>query len=130
VYDLADKHFQKRQGMDKYLFAQVRMLFEITHNHKVHQLAFLEWYNITDIPVPGQSIAAARDPETKMAIAVRSKQFNIVSVNAIIRTVHMQPLFLECDSAQKLLAGNLDVYSLDSYIVNKYADRVSWEELF
>ena len=72
----------------------------------------------------------SRDPETQMAVAVRSGQFNVVSVNAIIRAVHMQPLFQEYDSARKLLAAHSDVYSLNSYLVNKYADRVSWEELF
>ena len=133
VYDLADKDFQKRQGIDKYLFAQVRALFEITHNEKVHQLAYLEWYNITDVPeasVPEKTKMVSRDPETQMAVAIRSGEFNVVSVNAIIRAVHMQPLFQDCDSARKLLAGNLDVYSLNSYLVNKYVDRVSWEELF
>jgi hypothetical protein len=136
VFDLADKDFQKRQGIDKYLFAQVRVLFEITQNEKVHQLAYLEWYKITDVPEAPVSKKVkkvkmvTRDPETQMAVAVRSGQFNVVSVNAIIRAVHMQPLFQEHNSAQKHLAANLDMYSFDSYLVNKYADRVSWEELF
>src|SRR3954470_285411 len=133
VYDLEDKDLQQRQGLDKYLFAQVRILFETTHKEKVHQLAYLEWYNITDVPevlVPGKIKMVARDPETQMAIAVRSYQFNVVSVNAIIRAVHMQPLFQEHDSARKHLAANLDMYSFDSYLVNKYADRISWEGLY
>ena len=72
----------------------------------------------------------ARDPETQMAVAVRSGQFNIVSVNAIVRAVHMQPLFVERDSARKAYANKLDVYSFNSYLVNKYVDRGSWEEFF
>jgi hypothetical protein len=134
LYDLADKDFRKRQGIDKYLFAQVRVLFKINHELKVHHLAYLEWYSITDVPedpeVSGRIKMVPRDPGTQMAVAVRSNKFNVVSVDAIIRAIHMQPLFEECDSAQKLLADNLDVYSLDLYLVNKYADRISWEELF
>jgi len=72
----------------------------------------------------------ARDPETQMFVAERSEEFNVVSVDAIIRAVHMQPLFEEQDSARKVLANKLDVYSFHSYLVNKYADRVSWEELY
>ena len=133
MYDLEDKDLQQRQGLDKYLFAQVRILFETTHKEKVYQLAYLEWYNITDVPevsVPGKIKMVARDLETQMAIAVWSNQFNVVSVNAIIWAVHMQPLFQEHDSARKHLAANLDMFSFDSYLVNKYADRISWEELY
>ncbi len=104
VYDLSDKDFKKRQGIDKYLFAQVRLLFKIKQENKIHQLAYLEWYNITDvseIPESPRTRAkmAARDPETQMAVAVRSGKFNVVSVNAIVRQVHMQPLFEERNSA-------------------------------
>jgi hypothetical protein len=134
VYDLMDKNFRKRQGIDKYLFAQVQVLFKIKQGTTVHDLAYLEWYNITDVPedpeVSGRIKMVARDPETQMAVAVQSGQFNVMSVNAIIRIVHMQPLFEEHDSAQKLIAANLDVYSFDSYLINKYADRLSWDELF
>jgi len=70
------------------------------------------------------------DLETNMAVAIRSGEFNVVSVNAIIRSVHMQPLFVECDSARQALMNNRDAYSFDSYFVNKFADRGSWEELF
>ena len=133
MFDLADKDFRKRQGIDKYIFAQVHLLFKINHNN-VHHLAYLEWYNITDVPehpeLEGKTKMVPRDPETQMAVAVRSGQFNVVSVNAIIRAVYMQPLFQERDSAQKLLEANLHVYSFHSYLVNKYVDRVSWEELF
>ena len=135
VYDLSDKDFKKRQGIDKYLFAQVRLLFKIKQENKIHQLAYLEWYNITDvseIPESPRTRAkmAARDPETQMAVAVRSGKFNVVSVNAIVRQVHMQPLFEERNSARKKLTEKLDVYSFDSYLINKFADQMSWEELF
>lgn len=133
LYDLADKDFKTRQGMDKYLFAQVRLLFEIQQNNIIYKLAYLEWYNITDVPeisVDGKIKMVSRDPETQMAVAVRSREFNVVSVDAIKRAIHMQPLFVECDSARKMLANKQDVYSFDSYLVNKYVDRISWEELF
>jgi len=131
VYDLADKKFETRQGIDKYLFAQVRLLFEIVQDNRIHRLAYLEWYNIVDVPeVFNSSRKVPRDPETGMAVAVRSGQFNIVSVDAIVRAVHMQPLFEDCNSAQKAMACKLDVYSFDSYLVNKFADRISWEDLY
>jgi hypothetical protein len=121
-----------REGIDKYLFGQVRLLFEMTQNDKQHHLAYLEWYNITDVPGDPErgGMTFPRDPETKMAVAMRSGKFNIVSVKAIIRAVHMQPFFTERDSARKALQSGLDVYSFDSYVVNKFADRLSWEELF
>jgi hypothetical protein len=134
LYDLADNNFEKRQGIDKYLFAQVHVLFEIKHENSIHHLAYLEWFDITDVAedpkVLGKITMVTRDPETQMAVAVRSGKFNVVSVNAIIRTVHMQPLFPEQDSAQNLLKANLDVYSFHSYLVNKYVDRISWDEIF
>src|SRR5208337_2470044 len=110
-------------------------MFELKQNDKVYHLGYLEWYDITDIP----SISGAggkrmkmipRDPETNMAVAIKSREFNIVSLDAIIQAVHMQPLFAECDSAHQALANKLDVYSFDLYIVNKFADWGSWEKLF
>jgi len=88
VYDFADQKFNTRQGIDKYLFAQVRLLFTIKQDGQIHRLAYLEWYNITDVPNVERK-TVARDPQTQMAVAVRSKKFNVVSVNAIIRMVHM-----------------------------------------
>lgn len=91
----------------------------------------MEWYDITDVPKnPEERELVARDPETRMAVAVRSGRFNVVSVNSIVRAVHMQPLFEDHDSAQRLLAAKSDVYSVDTYLVNKYVDRLSWEEIF
>jgi hypothetical protein len=91
----------------------------------------LEWYNIVDVPeLLNSNRKVPRDPETGMAVAVRSGQFNIVSIDAIVRAVHMQPLFEDCNSAQKAMAYKLDVYSFDSYLVNKFADRISWEDLY
>jgi len=137
VYNFADKNFDQRQGIDQYIVGQVRLLFELEQDDEVHYLAYLEWYNITDVPSISdialggrQRKGAPRDPETNMAIADRSREFNIVAVDAIIRAVHMQPLFAERDSARRALANNLDSYSFDSYLVNKFADRGSWEELF
>ena len=130
LYDLADKQFEIRQDIDKYLFAQVHLLFKIEQDRQVHRLAYLEWYNIVDIVDPSTKNMVSRDYETGMAVAMRTGQFNVVSVDAIVRTVHMQPFFEECDSARKNLAGGLNVYSFHSYLVNKYVDRVSWEELF
>lgn len=135
MYDLADKDFETRQGIDRYLFAQLRLLFGIKHHEQTHHLAYLEWYDITDVPglpeADGRIKMVARDPETQMAVAVKSGRFNIVPVNAIIRAVHMQPLFAERDSARRASsADKLDVYSFDSYLVNRFADRVSWEELY
>jgi len=134
VYDLADKDFETRQGIDRYLFAQVRLLFGIKHNEQAHYLAYLEWYDIVDVPgvkdANGRVKMVARDPETQMAVAVRSGRFNVVSVSSIIRAVHMQPLFKERDSARKAFVDKLGVYSFNSYFVNRFADRVSWEELY
>ena len=123
LYDLADKNFETRHGIDKYLFAQVHLLFDIEQDNEIHHLAYLEWYNITDVPEnPENPRIVSRDPETGMAITVWSGKFNIVSVNAIVRGVHMQPVFEERDSARKALAEQLDAYSFDSYMLNKYAD--------
>jgi len=131
VYDLTDKNFEARNGIDKYLFAQVRLLFSIEQDQKVHHLAYLEWYDIIDIPDNSKNRKmVSRDPETGMAIARRSGKSNVVSVNAIVRGVHMQPLFEERDSARTALAKGLDAYSFNSYVLNKYADRISWEELY
>jgi len=141
VYDLADKNFGQRQGIDRYLFGQARLLFELQQNEDIYHLAYLEWYDITDVPsIEAQADSdgslrrtqkmVPRDPETNMAVAIRSGEFNVVSVNAIIRSVHMQPLFMERDSARQALMNNRDAYSFDSYFVNKFADRGSWEELF
>ena len=132
LYDLADKDFKIQQGIDKYLFAQVLLLFAIEQNNEVYRLAYLEWYNITDISEisEGKVQMVAWDSETHIATAIWSRKFNVVSVNAIIRAVHMQPLFQDHDSAQKMLENKLDAYSFDRYLVNKYVDRVSWEELF
>jgi len=130
LYDIADKQFKTRQGLDRYLIAQVHLMFKIHQNGVLYQLAYLEWFNIEDIVDSVTKKKVPRDLETGMAVAVRSGHFNVVSVDAIIRTVHMQPLFEDCDSARKSLANGLNVYSFRSYLVNKYADRVSWEELF
>ena len=124
-----DNNFEKQEGIDKYLFAWVHLLFEIEQNEVMYHLAYLEWYNITDVPgtlETGRRVQLVpRDPETQMAVAVKSGEFNVVSVNAIIRAVHMQPLFTKQDSAQKALENHLNEYSFDSYLVNKYADRNS-----
>ena len=100
----------------------------------MYNLAYLEWYNITDVlgtPETGRRVQLVpRDPETQMAVAVKSGEFNVVSVNAIIRAVHMQPLFAKQDSARKALENHLNEYSFNSYLVNKYADQNSWEDLF
>jgi hypothetical protein len=134
IHDFADEEFEKRQGIDKYLFAQVRLLFKLTQDEVVHNLAYLEWYDITDVPaIPEDEEEiemVARDPETQMAVAVRSGRFNVVSVDCIVRAVHMIPLFKEYNSARQHVASNANVHSFDTYLVNKYADRLSWEEIF
>ena len=130
LYDVADKKLNTRQEIDKYLFAQVRLFFKIQQDDKVHQLAYVEWFNIVDVDDPRTKKKIPRDLETGMAVAEWTGQFNVVSVDAIVRTVHMQPLFEECDSARKSSASKLDVCSIQSYLVNKYADYISWEELF
>lgn len=131
TYDLADENLQERQGIDKYLFAQVHLFFEIRQKDKIFRLVYLEWFDVTDVPkVPGRRSTVPRDPETGMAITVRSNRFSIVSVDDIIRAVHMQPLFEELDSARRALSENMNMYSFQKYVLNKYADRLSWEEMF
>jgi len=70
LYDLVDKQFEIRQGIDKYLFAQVRLLFKIEQDRQVHRLAYLEWYNIVDIEDPGTKTIVSHDCETGMAVAM------------------------------------------------------------
>ena len=137
VYGLTDKDFDQQQGIDWYLFGQVHLLFELKQNEDIYHLAYLEWYDITDVPDEVSEAQAGsrgkmvpRDPETNMAVAIKSGEFNVVSVNAIVQSVHMQPLFMECDSAHQSLMNKKNEYSFDSYLVNKFADRGSWEELF
>ena len=42
VYDLADKNFEERQGIDRYLFGQVCLLFELEQNEDIYHLAYLK----------------------------------------------------------------------------------------
>ena len=101
LYDLADKEFNTREGIDRYIFSQVHLFFELVQDNIVHKFAYLEWYNITDVPEGNKMVP--RDLETRMHVASRSGEFNIVCVDAIIRMVYMQPFFKDCDLVQKHL---------------------------
>ena len=107
VYDLADEDLETREGIDRYLFTQVRLLCEFKRNEQIHHLAYVEWYDIVDVPgtkdANGRTKMVARDPETQMAVVARSGRF--------IRAVHMQSLFDDRDSARKGFADKLDGYS-------------------
>lgn len=119
VYDLEDEEFESRNGLDKFLIGQLQLLFAIYQDNRQYNLAYIEWYDIGD-----------KDHETGMWIVTRSGNYNVVSVEAIVRGIHLQPLFDSNDVARRTLLKHNNEYSFKQYLVNKYVDRASWEELY
>ena len=71
-----------------------------------------------------------RDKETGMCIIDQSQKYNIIGVEAIVQSIHLQPLFEEWNSAIKARSCNWNFYSFDTYVVNKFSDRASWEMFY
>jgi hypothetical protein len=95
------------------------LLFQIQDDH-AHHLAYVEWYDVAD----------QRDQETFMSVVRRSGRYNVVSIHAIVRGVHLMPFFDSRNAAQKALESNKNVYEFEKYVINKYVDRTSWEEIY
>ena len=65
-----------------------------------------------------------------MCIVDQSQKYNVIGVEAIVQSVHLQPLFEGPNSAIKAYSWNWNVYSFDTCVVNKYIDRASWEMFY
>ena len=106
--------------MDHYKISQVCLFLEDIQNSRKYHLAYVNWfikYNVSD-------------KETGMCIVDRSQKYNVIGVEAIVQSIHLQTLFEEQDSAIKAHSLNWNVYSFDTYVVNKYIDRANWEMLY
>ena len=106
--------------MDCYKISQVCLFLEVIQNSRKYYLAYVNWFIKCKVS----------DKETGMCIIDQSQKYNVIGVEAIVQSVHLQPLFEEWDSAIKAYSLNWNVYLFDTYIVNKYIDRASWEMLY
>ena len=110
----------KTYGMDRYKVGQICLFLKIVQNGEKYQLAYVNWFEKRK----------KKDEETGMFIVDCSKKFNIIDVMAIVQSIHLQPLFHKRDSAIQAHSRNWNVYSFDTYLVNKYSDRDIWEMLY
>ena len=106
--------------MDCYKISQVCLFLEVIQNSRKYHLAYVNWFIKRKVS----------DKETGICIIDQSQKYNVIGVEAIVQSVHLQPLFEERDSAIKAYSLNWNVYLFDTYIVNKYIDRASWEMLY
>ena len=105
-------------GIKRFEIGQLRLLFELTHNFQIFQLAYIQMFHL-----PWGGI----EPYTQLQIAMRTNNYKIIPVSTIIRHVHLIPYFMRVNTALKAHHNNSDVYSFPGYLVNKYCDRYSWE---
>jgi hypothetical protein len=121
IYDweALNKRGEDVYGLDQFKIGQVRLLFSIEQNSTKYQLAYIQWFNI-----------GARDTETKMSVAFRTEEYNIIGVDAIVRNIHLIPFFETPNSATNMRQQNIDEYSLPKYLVNHYSDAEAWEEFY
>ena len=106
--------------MDHYKIGQLCLFLEVIENSRKYHLAYVNWFIKCKVS----------DKETCMCIVDQSHKYNVIGVEAIVQSVHLQPLFKEQEYAIKANSCNWSVYSFDTYVVNKYIDRASWEMFY
>ena len=65
-----------------------------------------------------------RDAETGMWVVDCTNDYNVIPVQKIVCNVHLIPFF---ESPLSITHHPVDVYSFDSYIVNKYSSCLAFQ---
>ena len=95
-----DSQNQAAQGIDCYKVGQVCLFLEVIQNSTKYHLAYINWFMKHKVRVK----------ETGMCMVDKSQKYNIIGVEAIVQSVHLQPLFEEQDSAIKACSWGWNVY--------------------
>lgn len=110
----------KRNGFSGMDIARAMLLFSFNHENVTYPCVLVQWF---------RRVANQPCPETGMWIVEKESGMDVIHLGAVIRGVHLLPVFGEdFVPHQHLPEHTLDAF--DTFYVNKFADHHSHETLF